>query len=233
MKEYKYNCDCCKKEIIGKKAYTIIIHKKSGQAKRGFCSKECRKKELNTVKSIEIKCSNCGKPFTRKEKHIKKECNFCSRSCWVSFSNRKSKKIRYCLNCGNHINGYNKFCNINCNNEYNYKKYIDDWKNGKNSGGNTDGGIISDHVRKYIFKKFDNKCAECECNKINPYSLRSILTIDHIDGDSSNHKEENLKLLCPTCHAMTKTYCALNMGNGRISRQKARIKNRNNGIKYS
>ena len=30
--------------------------------------------------------------------------------------------------------------------------------------------------------------------------------IDHIDGDSQNNKFENLKLLCPNCHSLTKTW---------------------------
>lgn len=32
------------------------------------------------------------------------------------------------------------------------------------------------------------------------------LELDHIDGNSSNNNLENLRLLCPNCHALTPTY---------------------------
>ena len=49
----------------------------------------------------------------------------------------------------------------------------------------------------------------------------SILQFHHIDGDSSNNKEENLQVLCPNCHAMTENYMALNKGkSARINRYK-------------
>lgn len=36
------------------------------------------------------------------------------------------------------------------------------------------------------------------------------LQLDHIDGDSHNHVLENLRLICPNCHAQTETYCGKN-----------------------
>lgn len=33
------------------------------------------------------------------------------------------------------------------------------------------------------------------------------LQLDHIDGDNCNNKLENVRLLCPNCHAQTPTYC--------------------------
>ncbi len=41
------------------------------------------------------------------------------------------------------------------------------------------------------------------------------LEIDHIDGNSDNNSEENLRLVCPNCHSLTSTYCGTNRGNGR------------------
>lgn len=41
--------------------------------------------------------------------------------------------------------------------------------------------------------------------------------VDHIDGDPWNNLLDNLRLLCPNCHALTKTYRGRNIGrtNGR------------------
>ena len=32
--------------------------------------------------------------------------------------------------------------------------------------------------------------------------------LDHIDGDRTNHKLDNLRILCPNCHSQTETYRA-------------------------
>lgn len=36
------------------------------------------------------------------------------------------------------------------------------------------------------------------------------LELDHIDGQHNNHRLENLRLLCPNCHAKTDTYRSKN-----------------------
>lgn len=54
----------------------------------------------------------------------------------------------------------------------------------------------------------ENKCEECNCGQWNNKPLECQL--DHIDGDSSNHKLENLKILCPNCHSQTPTYAGRN-----------------------
>ncbi|MFE4262304.1 HNH endonuclease [Streptomyces sp. NPDC056883] len=37
--------------------------------------------------------------------------------------------------------------------------------------------------------------------------LPMTLEIDHINGDWSDDRRENLQLLCPNCHAITSTWC--------------------------
>jgi hypothetical protein len=50
------------------------------------------------------------------------------------------------------------------------------------------------------------RCAECGTSPVwrgNPITLE----IDHINGDWSDDRAENLRFLCPNCHAVTSTWC--------------------------
>jgi hypothetical protein len=44
------------------------------------------------------------------------------------------------------------------------------------------------------------------------------LELDHIDGDAGNNNYDNLRVLCPNCHALTPTFKAKNKGKGRAAR---------------
>lgn len=129
-------------------------------------------------------------------------------------------KERYCLNCGKLLTRkQTKFCNNKCQQEYNYKEYIKRWKNGEESGLQGEYGV-SDYIRKYLFKKYDNKCTCCGWGKMNPYTKTIPIDVEHIDGNYLNNKEENLILLCPNCHSLTPTYKGANRGKGRKARAK-------------
>lgn len=124
-----------------------------------------------------------------------------------------------CINCGKNISSRNKYCSIKCQKEYEYRIYINNWKNGKEDGirGNYQ---ISMHIKSYLFRKYNNKCAVCGWGEINKYTGNIPLEVEHIDGNYRNNKEENLILLCPNCHSLTSTYKGANLNNGRKSRSK-------------
>ena len=96
-------------------------------------------------------------------------------------------------------------------------EYIKRWKAGEETGlrGKYQ---LSNHIRKYIFRKFNNKCSKCGWSEINPYSQKLPLEIEHLDGNYLNNQEENLILLCPNCHSLTATYKGANKGHGRQER---------------
>ena len=53
-----------------------------------------------------------------------------------------------------------------------------------------------------------NICSECGISEWNGKSIS--LELDHVDGVRTNHKLENLRLLCPNCHSQTDTYRSKN-----------------------
>lgn len=108
-------------------------------------------------------------------------------------------------------------CSQECASIVRYREYIADWINGCVSGGNVDGSL-SQYVRRHLFETCESKCSLCDWNKIHPITGKVPLQVDHINGDSTNHRPDNLRLICPSCHSLTTTYGSLNKGNGREAR---------------
>ncbi|GGW35911.1 hypothetical protein GCM10010503_09640 [Streptomyces lucensis JCM 4490] len=50
------------------------------------------------------------------------------------------------------------------------------------------------------------RCAECGVGA-EWLGEPMTLEIDHVNGDWSDDRRENLRLLCPNCHAITSTWC--------------------------
>lgn len=153
-------------------------------------------------------CLQCGKEIFGNKK-------FCNHSCAASYNNKGvvrngEKRNNECLYCGKKLKTFQRnFCCHEHYNLYKEKEYIEKWKSGEKSGlrGKYD---IAIPVRKYIFQKNNNKCERCGKEFVNPYTNKSILQIHHIDGDCTNNTEENLRLLCPNCHAMTENFGSRN-----------------------
>lgn len=128
-----------------------------------------------------------------------------------------------CLNCKKTLSGrQTKYCSINCQKEYEHKQWIQRWKEGKETGIKGKYGI-SNHLRKFLFDKYDNKCGRCGWGEINPFTNTFPLEVEHIDGNYLNNNEDNLILLCPNCHSLTATYKGANKGNGRKERKQYSI----------
>ena len=129
------------------------------------------------------------------------------------------KKTFSCLNCNVTVTKQNasKYCSNQCQQDHKKANIIAEWKIDHTKGLKA-GLRLKSTIREYIFKKYDSKCIECGWNKVNPTSNTIPLEIDHIDGDCSNNREENLRLICPNCHSLTSTYKALNAGNGHRNR---------------
>jgi Zn finger protein HypA/HybF involved in hydrogenase expression len=88
------------------------------------------------------------------------------------------------------------------------------WNRGKTFGPKQDISVyINNKLTIQSFKLKGRLIKEgylepkCSCCNLTTWLGDPIpLELDHIDGNSEDNKLENLRLLCPNCHALTPTY---------------------------
>ena len=148
-------------------------------------------------------CLYCSKDIEYENRTNK----FCNKTCSATYNNlKRDKKIVYCLSCGSQTSIRNKYCSIKCQHDHKRQEAVN----------NKTAGHVA--VKTHLIYLYGTKCMECGWDKINPYTNKVPIELEHIDGNSENNVLSNLKLLCPNCHSLTPTYKALNKGNGRHKR---------------
>ena len=128
-----------------------------------------------------------------------------------------------CINCKEvlKLRSQKKYCSNQCQIDYQHKVYINLWKDKKQDGVvkmNTKN--ISKYIKRYFLEKYGELCMICGWNKRNIMTNKVPLEIDHKDGNAKNNQENNLRLICPNCHALTHNFKNLNRGYGRSWRMK-------------
>ena len=59
------------------------------------------------------------------------------------------------------------------------------------------------------------KSNKCEICGLTDWMNESVaIELHHIDGDRTNHRLDNLEMICPNCHSQTKTFRAKNINGG-------------------
>lgn len=93
------------------------------------------------------------------------------------------------------------------------------WNKGKKLGSKQPlenylvvGSTISSYKLKLKLLSEGFKEAKCECCGIEEWNgQKAPLEIDHINGVNNDNSLDNLRILCPNCHAQTETYRGKNV----------------------
>lgn len=174
------------------------------------------------------RCKHCGLPIP----YDKRFNTYCSSSCSASHTNvtakRKPRKVFVCENCGKEIHSMRKvrFCNLKCSSEFFSKKaynelldYIGTTGEFPCGNGKTTSGEVNRYmVKRYLEKKNGHKCSICGNEE---WMGKPIpLIVDHIDGNPTNSKVDNFRLVCGNCNMQLDTFAGKNRGHGRAWRKR-------------
>jgi hypothetical protein len=142
----------------------------------------------------------------------------------IKNKNLKSK-INYCTFCNKQIPfiGYNrlyKYCSKTCEGAHRSKE------SRLNAKKLFENGKLKHRKRIYeiLCERDGNKCSVCGITEWNNKPIR--FWVDHIDGDPSNNKPNNFRLICLNCDSQTDTFMSKNIGRGRASQQLEGFKSR-------
>ena len=173
----------------------------------------------------QIKCCHCGKKAWKHTGHIRLAQKrgrplYCSYRC--SNQARAQDIVLVCQQCHKKFRPKwgrksRRFCSRSCSGKYGaeqiYHNFLDSWR----KGDVIKSPRVSGHIRRYLFEKYNSRCARCSWSETNVHTGRVPLEVEHIDGNWKNYVESNLTLLCPNCHSLTPTYKGRNKGHGRPS----------------
>lgn len=192
---------------------------KIGAEKSKITAEKNRLARIQLYEKNPSQCKQCeaSLDYTDRKK------TFCSSSCSATYNNTRRKTRAdlvswRCENCGKEHTAAKwragKYCDNVCSAAHRSSVRVEQWINeGKDWKAQVPGW-----VKKYLQEIRSEGCEICGIVEWNnkPISLEC----DHIDGDHTNNRPENLRIICPNCHSQTDTYKAKNTGKGRKYRRR-------------
>lgn len=212
--------------------YDISHTRGRDRKNRLFCGKKCSARFTNvvyprrgesTITPVRddtgryLECVGCSTDIST-ETHKAFCTDGCREDFWFKVTSNRPPEHKTagneCPHCGKSIGNASKTC-VSCMYIDRCQERVDTWLAGEWNGARPGNEYqLADVIRRFLLKKANYACTRCGFDT--PHSTgSSILQVEHIDGHANNHRPENLTVLCPNCHALTETYGARNVGNGR------------------
>lgn len=154
---------------------------------------------------VKRNCLQCQKPFhTSKQELDRGNGKFCSLSCSSRYAGAQRARNRQpnvtCAYCGKPF--YKTPSSMRCSRSGLFFCCRQHKDQAQRIGGLKQimpahygaSGTVRTH-RKRVLATRDNSCNRCGWN-----DYPAILHVHHRDRDKRNNKDENLEILCPTCH---------------------------------
>lgn len=237
------------REIATSVGFDLNLYKERKKKSIRYC-KECGKKIISSY-AKDFCCRSCATKYNNehRDKSVYEKVASKLRKVKTSFANRK-----HCVVCGKELQGHQtKYCSIRCKNhdkhknicEFCGKEFESNIKNARFCSAACQAKLTHKLAYKdflenndkycrgnYTPKAFKNDILEeqggiCPICKGKPEHNGKplVFVLDHIDGDASNNKRENLRMICPNCDSQLDTFKSKNKNSTRRNYWKEHILN--------
>ena len=184
-------CDLCGSELPATDLARRIRNSKTGLL---FCSRDHKNDALRAGIAGDVKFKSLipsfyGKPRPKSDKI---ECE----GCFKLYLPRNGQI----------------YCTKRCSSKHKNRLKVEQWLSGDWDLVQTSDGSLKNWGRSYLMEQVHYACSICRWSEVSANNTIP-LEIDHIDGNWKNSHPDNLRVLCPNCHACTHNYKVYNTGN--------------------